>query len=248
MDYITQVLIDVFTSLLVVAYLTCGYYLLKKNKSKQPTLIAIWALFMASSTVLMIQTCTKTAFYVNQSASSEIITSISFLLFSTGNWIFSFKYFTSSITVKAILERRQKPFGQKKKVLWVVIALIFVSFIVMNILYFTKNVDAVGDNVFVIMNSINLSVNIVCSIMVTYSVITISQITGKLPHHLKDDTNMISLHLILFNLSSALELALVIIGWDHGISLKLGLYMTYASVGFLEQLLIAAVIVKFSNP
>jgi len=90
MDYITQVLIDVFTSLLVVAYLICGYYLLRKNKSKQPKLIAIWALFMANSTVLMIQACTKTAFYVNQSASSEIITSSGFLLFSTGNWIFSF--------------------------------------------------------------------------------------------------------------------------------------------------------------
>ena len=122
--------------------------------------------------------------------------------------------------------------------------MIAVLFSGMNILYFA---NVVADNVFIIMNSINLAVNIVCSILVTYSVITISQITSKLPHHLKDDTNMIWSHLILFNLFTAFEFALVIISWDHGISDAEGLFITCAFIGFLEQLLIAAVIVRFSN-
>jgi hypothetical protein len=93
------------------------------------------------------------------------------------------------------------------------------------------------------MNSTNLAVNIICIILVTYTVITIARITSKLLHHLKDDTNMIWSHLILFNLFTASKFLLVIYGWDDGISGGLGLFMACAFIGFLEQVLITAVIV-----
>jgi uncharacterized membrane protein len=149
--------------------------------------------------------------------------------------------------LKSILEGKPEQFKNKKYVSWAAIALICVLFCVANILYFA--VDGVGNSVFVIMNSVNLVVSFICSILVTHSVATISGIASKLPYHLKKDTNMIWSHLILFNLLTVFELALVITGWhDYRIRDNEALFMTTAFFGFCVQLLIAAVIVKFSNP
>jgi hypothetical protein len=134
-------------------------------------------------------------------------------------------------------------------VFWGGIILITVAYSVITVLYF--DYGSVGSDIFITVGfSINFVVDVLGSTLITIAVVKFSKMTTKLPHHLKVDKKMMLSHLILFNLFSAFELALVIMSW-----LRLNeewarhhMFSTWLVTGFLVQLLIAAVIVKFSKP
>jgi hypothetical protein len=89
--------------LLTAAFLASGYYLLWKNKSKQPKLIAIWALFMANCIEMLVQSIFFAEFIVQSNNIDAAFTFMNYILFTNGHWILSFSYFFSSIEIEAIV-------------------------------------------------------------------------------------------------------------------------------------------------
>jgi len=123
----TEVTLIVLSFLLLLAYAISGYYLLCKNRSRQPKLILIWAIFTIANILSVIISLTKSEFYLNPSTKSLILTSLYLCLFCTGHWLFSFQYYVSSTEIKSAVEDRPQKFKHKICKTWTGVALIFIS-------------------------------------------------------------------------------------------------------------------------
>jgi len=180
----TEVTLNVFSILLFLAYVICGYYLLCKKRSRQPKLILIWAIFTVNNLLLVITTLTDSEFYLYPSARSVILTTLNFFLNCMGHWLFSSQYFISLIEIKSAVEDRPQQFKNKICLTWTGVALIFLFLCLVNFQYFFSNYS---NSVWAMMLSLNLAVDLFCGILITFSMIILSGIASKVPFHLKKD-------------------------------------------------------------
>jgi hypothetical protein len=79
-----------FSVLMAIAFIISGYFLLWKNKSRQPVLIAIWALFTTQCIIIMVQEYFFPGFGTNLTSINAVLDGSSLMLFSLGHWVFSF--------------------------------------------------------------------------------------------------------------------------------------------------------------
>ena len=76
--------------LMATVFIVSGYFLLRVNKSRQPMLIAIWALFMAQCIIVIVQEYLFPDFDRDLDSATAVLDASSLLLFSLGHWLFSF--------------------------------------------------------------------------------------------------------------------------------------------------------------
>ena len=137
------------------------------------------------------------------------------MLFSVGHWIFSFQYFFSALEIEAIMERENSRYKHKYLIFWTGNVFICISYLVLCCVSLDPNIPNLNTlfEYLVWIFSLNLVIDMVCTIMVTIAVIKINKISNMLPSHIHHNVAMIWSHLICFNVYNIVEVGLVCYSW-----------------------------------